>query len=69
MTTNTGERLSRLEGAYEHMATKADLAELEPRLIKWMVGLIIGSVALACSGMLVVRNLCNDELIGTGALP
>ena len=66
---NTGERLSRLEGAYEHMATKADLAELEPRLIKWMVGLIIGSVALACSGMLVVRNLCNDELIGTGALP
>lgn len=56
MTTNTEEHLSRLEGAYEHMATKADLAELEARLIKWMIGLIIGSVAVACSGMLVLQS-------------
>ena len=29
--TNT-ERIARLEGAYEHLATKADLAQLELRL-------------------------------------
>ena len=34
MTTNatTDERLSYLEGVYEHVATKADLAALETRL-------------------------------------
>lgn len=29
------ERLARLEGAYGHLATKADLANLETRLTKW----------------------------------
>ena len=68
MTTPEG-RLSRLEGAYEHLATKADLqslegrllkeiadsenrmtrqiAEAETRMVKWMVGLMIGSVIAA----------------------
>ena len=39
------ERLSHLEGGYEHLATKADVAnlkseirELENRLIRWMIG-------------------------------
>ena len=42
------QRISRLEGAYEHLATKADLSQLENRLIKWMVGLQLGGlVALA----------------------
>ena len=53
------QRVSRIEGAYEHLATKADLTQLEnrltndinqleTRLIKWMVGLQLGSiVALA----------------------
>lgn len=42
------QRVSRLEGAYEHLATKADISQLESRLIKWMVGLQLGSaVALA----------------------
>ena len=78
--TTPEERLSRLEGAYEHLATKADLqavetrmvkqiadsetrmakriadsetrmtkqiAESETRTVKWMVGLMIGSVAAA----------------------
>ena len=65
------ERLSRLEGAYEHLATKADIArvegevtsvradiarvearmdarmaDMESRLIKWMVGAIIGVAAV-----------------------
>ena len=67
--TTPEERLSRLEGSYEHIATKADLqalearmikqiadsetrmtkqiAESETRTVKWMVGLMIGSVAAA----------------------
>ena len=46
------ERLSRLEGAYEHLATKADIAELkaamaqmEVRLVRWGVGAIVGASA------------------------
>ena len=49
------QRVSRIEGAYEHLATKADLSQmenrlindinqLETRLIKWMVGLQLGAV-------------------------
>ena len=33
-----GERLARLEGAYPHLATKADLEGLQATLIKWIVG-------------------------------
>ena len=33
------ERLSRLEGAYEHLATKADLAELRSELRSDVAGL------------------------------
>ncbi len=49
------ERVSRLEGAYEHLATKADIerleglmntriTQLEVRLLRWMVPTIIGSI-------------------------
>ncbi len=52
------ERLSRLEGAYEHLATKADLADLrtellveiakmEARLTRWTVGTIIVGLGVA----------------------
>ena len=49
------ERLSRLEGAYDHLATKSDIANLEAKiatlkadLIKWMAGtLVVGIVATA----------------------
>ena len=62
------ERIARLEGAYEHLATKADIAELrgefqaeisrleghidtriaelESRLLRWLVPTILGSVSL-----------------------
>ena len=61
------ERLIHLEGAYEHLATKADLAEakgelktdiasLETRLIKWMIGLMVGSVAVASSIALIIQG-------------
>ena len=44
------ERLSRLEGGYEHLATKADIAEVkveiaelktEGRLTRWVLGLVV----------------------------
>ncbi len=52
------ERPSRLEGAYEHLATKADLADLrtellveiakmEARLTRWTVGTIIVGLGVA----------------------
>ena len=54
------ERLSRLEGAHLHMATKADLAALETRLvekilesenrlIKWGIGIAATAFAAAAS--------------------
>ena len=43
--TTTEERVSRLEGAYEHLATKADLQEFKAevlreinKLLYWMMG-------------------------------
>ena len=52
MTTTTDpitERMARLEGAYEHLATKADLAQLESRMTWRLIGAsgaIIAAVAL-----------------------
>ena len=46
------QRVSRLEGAYDHLATKADLAdmkaelaEMKAELIKWMAGWTLGGMA------------------------
>lgn len=52
--TTLEERVSALESAYEHLATKADLEKLrgelitetrasEVRMIKWVAGLMIGT--------------------------
>ena len=55
-----------LEGAYEHLATKADLRELESklyqmesRLLRWLVGTILASVGMA-SGITVALNRLLD---------
>ena len=73
-TTNTSpeERISRLEGAYDHLATKEDVAKvqteivgvrvdmaaLENRLIRWMVGTVIsGMIAIAAVTALIIRLL------------
>ena len=45
------------EDILPHLATKTDLAELETRLIKWMVGLMVGSVIAASSVALLVQRL------------
>lgn len=47
--TNTGtdtDRIARLEGAYEHLATKADLAQMETRLTWRLIG-AVGAVVAA----------------------
>jgi hypothetical protein len=65
------ERVSYLEGAHEHLATKADIAavktdiatvktdiaKLETRLIKWMIGLMVASIAVASTVALFIQRL------------
>ena len=46
-TTEHGERLARLEGAYDHLATKADIERLQVDLIKWFIGAGIGIATIA----------------------
>lgn len=53
------ERVSRLEGGYAHLATKADLHALETRLTRWMIGLMLGSVSAA-----VAIGIAVDRLAG-----
>ena len=48
---------TRLEGFDERFASKADLAELETRLIKWMVGLMVGAIAAASSIAVLTQRL------------
>ena len=55
-TTDQGERLARLEGAYEHLATKADISELkvdiekmQVSIIKWIVGVGLASATIAAA--------------------
>ncbi len=69
--TTLEERVSRLEGAYDHLATKADVAEvhikleqmnaaiyrLESRIIKWMVGAVLAAAAIAVSLTLVLQRV------------
>ena len=47
-TARLGNRMSRLEGAYEHLATKADLKDLELRLT-----LRILSIVGAATGLII----------------
>ena len=73
------QRVSHLEGGFEHLATKADVAELraelksdvaelkaelkteiaqsESRIIKWMIGMMFASVAVAGTLALFIQRL------------
>lgn len=64
----TEERLSRLEGGYEHLATKADvqaletrmtkqIAESETRIVKWIVGAMIGGIVAGAALLTAVVNI------------
>ena len=56
------QRVGWLEGAYQHLATKADLAQLEARLTKeigrgtrWMAGLL--SISLTAMAGIVIAMM------------
>ena len=64
----TEERLSHLEGGYEHLATKADvqaletcmakqIAESETRVVKWIVGAIMGGIVAGAVLLTAVVNI------------
>ena len=50
---------SELREELQHYATKADMAQMETRLVKWMVGVMFGAAALAASIILVVQRLLD----------
>ena len=61
-----GERLARLEGAYEHLATKADISDLKSDIgkmqvsvIKWTVGVGLASATIAAAVASTVVTLLS----------
>ena len=61
-----GDRVSRLEGAYGHLATKADFAELKADLTaaiaaqtRWLAGLVLASAAAAAGVVIAVDRLAG----------
>ena len=54
------QRVSRLERAYEHLATKADIHELENRLVRWMVGVMLGGMATAATITIALQRLLGS---------
>ena len=68
MAASIEQRVSRIEGDYEHLTTKADLADLRTELkadmaatkvelIKWMAGLMLGAATLATAVALLIQRL------------
>ena len=59
-------RVAHIEGELRHYATKAELSEtetrlgrMEPRLMRWMIGLMVGSAAVAASVVFIVIRLID----------
>lgn len=64
MTTGSIEqRVAHLEGAYQHLATKADLHQMESRLLRWVVGTLLASVGVT-AGMASGITLAINRLLG-----
>ncbi len=53
------EYLTKEDFRYEmqHHATKEDLAQLEARLVKWMVGLMVGATVAATGFAVLIERL------------
>ena len=61
-----GERVTHIEAAVEHLATKADLAalcsemhQMETRLTRWTVGTMLGGMAAAAAIASAVATLAG----------
>ena len=48
---------SELREELRHYATKEDLAAMETRMVKWMVGMMMGGMAIAAAIASVITNL------------
>lgn len=48
-----------LRDELRHYATKVDMAQMETRLVKWMVGIMFGAAALSTSIALVIQRLVD----------
>ena len=67
----TAERISRLEGAYEHLVAKADLADLKletiglkGELLRWLMPAIIADMGASAAIGGAVGSLTGSFLIG-----
>ena len=58
--TTSEQRFITYEEACDIFATKADLAEMETRLVKWMVGMMLGGMATSATVALVVERLLGS---------
>ena len=50
---------SELREELKHYATKEDLAHLETRLVKWMIGMMLSSVAIATTLAVFIQRLVD----------
>lgn len=68
--TTIEERVSYVEGKLDSLATKEDLAnvksdlmaeisKIEPRIIKWMIGMVLSSVAIATTLAVFIQRLAD----------
>ena len=64
MAMSVEERVSRLEGAYDHLATKADLAELKADLNRTLIQMAIGLAGLQLLGLGAVAAILR--FLGSG---
>ena len=61
-TASLEQRVAHLEGAYQHLATKADLHQMESRLLRWLVGTLLASVGIT-AGMASGITLALNRLL------
>ena len=50
---------SELREELRHYATKEDLAAMETRMVKWMVGMMMGGMAISAAIASVITNLLD----------
>ena len=57
VTASNEERLARIEARLDGFATKEDLAQLETRLVKWMVGLMLGAAMVSTALATLIERI------------
>ena len=54
-----GERLARLEATIPHLATKADIANLQSTIIKWFIGTWLAALTVLVSLLLYILYILS----------